>query len=174
MNKRIVPVAAVALLALAGCGSPSKYSANPAHPTDTPAGNSGPATISVGDSSLGAVLKDSSGNTLYFYGKDTMGEKVSACTGVCIPLWPPVAAPANPTLGSGVSGKLGTVKGPNGKPQLTINGHPLYTFARDKDAEDAYGQGFQRQWWVVNLNGKAVKGISPSEGTGGGNGGGGY
>jgi predicted lipoprotein with Yx(FWY)xxD motif len=50
----------------------------------------------------------------------------------CLQFWPPVkvSAGAKLTKGAGVSGKLGTVKR-NGYTQVTLNGHPLYTFLED-------------------------------------------
>src|SRR5262252_4406604 len=43
--------------------------------------------------------------------------------------WPPVKAPA--TAGTGVTGKLGTIKRSDGSMQATYNGHPLYTYSGD-------------------------------------------
>lgn len=53
------------------------------------------------------------------------------CTSAaCLSVWPPVKASGRPTKAPGVTGKLGTVKR-KGFEQVTLNGHPLYTFSED-------------------------------------------
>jgi predicted lipoprotein with Yx(FWY)xxD motif len=55
------------------------------------------------------------------------------CTSsACLSAWPPVkvAAGAKLTKAAGISGKLGTLKR-KGFTQVTLNGHPLYTFIED-------------------------------------------
>jgi predicted lipoprotein with Yx(FWY)xxD motif len=55
------------------------------------------------------------------------------CTSsACLGAWPPlkVASGAKLTKGAGVSGKLGTLHR-KGFTQVTLNGHPLYTFVED-------------------------------------------
>lgn len=54
------------------------------------------------------------------------------CTSSCLQAWFPVKAAAGTKLtkAAGVSGKLGTFKR-KGVTQLTLNGHPLYTFIED-------------------------------------------
>jgi predicted lipoprotein with Yx(FWY)xxD motif len=55
------------------------------------------------------------------------------CTSsACLSAWPPlkVASGAKLTKGAGVSGKLGTLHR-KGFTQVTLNGHPLYTFVED-------------------------------------------
>jgi hypothetical protein len=36
----------------------------------------------------------------------------------------------------------------NGK-QVAYNGHPLYTYSKDSDSGDAYGQGIGGKWFVA-------------------------
>lgn len=167
MNHRIIP-AAVAVLALAGCGSPGKYDSTPADSTGAPTGSSSGPTLELADTSAGNVLVDSSGHAVYFYDVDKPGETTSACSGVCASLWPAVPAPAHPSLGTGVHGKLGTVKAVDGSSQLTLNGHPLYTYTKDEDSEDAYGQGYDGIWWVVDGSGaKVTASATPTSRSGG-------
>jgi predicted lipoprotein with Yx(FWY)xxD motif len=56
-------------------------------------------------------------------------KKNSLCSGPCLNLWPPVTA-KNPTKALKIKGKLGTWHR-NGFYQVTLNGHPLYTYAYD-------------------------------------------
>ena len=48
----------------------------------------------------------------------------------------------------GSDGKLTVLNGDNGT-QVLYNGHPLYTYVKDGDAGDAYGQGVGGKWYVA-------------------------
>ena len=125
-------------------------------------------TIKVAsEGSLGKVLTDSSGRTLYLFRKDR-GTR-SACSGECARDWPPVRVSGRPTVGSGLkASKLGTTKRSDGKPQVTYNGHPLYRFEGDKKAGQANGEGltaFGVRWYVVSPAGSQI--TARATGTGG-------
>jgi predicted lipoprotein with Yx(FWY)xxD motif len=78
-----LPLVAVAI---AGCGG-SSDNAN-ASPSNTKAFDSArTATVNVRSTSLGKILVDSQGRTLYLFEKDT-GPK-STCSGACTSAWPP-------------------------------------------------------------------------------------
>ena len=87
--------------------------------------------------------------------------KASGCFGV----WPPVTVRSGTKLtkASGVSGKLGTFTR-NGITQVTLSGHPLYTFEGDNGkAGVANGDGirsFGGTWHVLG-EGKAKSSSSP-------------
>jgi predicted lipoprotein with Yx(FWY)xxD motif len=56
------------------------------------------------------------------------------CTGACAKTWPPLTIPHGtmaPKHIAGVMGTFGEVMRPDGKTQVTFNGHPLYTFHGD-------------------------------------------
>jgi alpha-glucoside transport system substrate-binding protein len=100
----------------------------------------------------GAILVDGKGMTLYTFAIDKPNE--SMCTDGCATAWPPLTVPAGttPTAGPGVSGTLGTFQRADGTTQVTYDQLPLYTFIRDKNPGDAFGQGVNAQgglWWVV-------------------------
>ena len=64
-----------------------------------------------------------------------------------------ITAGAKPVAGAGVTAaKLGTVKRPDGKIQVTYNGLPLYLFAGDSKAGDVKGQGVGGIWHVVGTH----------------------
>jgi predicted lipoprotein with Yx(FWY)xxD motif len=70
----------------------------------------------------------------------------------CPKFWPPVTVSegAKITKGAGLKGKVGSFTH-NGITQLTLNGHPLYTFALDKVKGTAKGDGlmsFGGTWHV--------------------------
>ena len=153
-------------LAVAGCGSGSTATVAPAAAT-TPSGHA--ATVGVAtNGSLGKILVDSKGRTLYLFQADK--GTTSSCTGACAVAWPPLRATGKPTAGSGITAsKLGTSARSDGKPQVTYNGHPLYLFANDHKAGDATGQGlnaFGGAWYVLSPAGTTITGSSSSSGAG--------
>ena len=123
------------------------------------------ATVKVAHRSLGKVLVDSKGRTLYLFKKDSRNK--SACFGYCADNWPPLRVSGKPKAGRGVRpGLLGSIKR-GGKRQVTYNGHPLYRYAGDQQAGDLNGQGlnaFGALWYVVSPAGRAITSAS----TGGG------
>jgi predicted lipoprotein with Yx(FWY)xxD motif len=148
MIKWLLPLA---VLGVAGVGAAMAASA-----THTASG-----TVKAADRSpYGMVLVSASGRTLYRYTKDS--KHVNRCTSdsKCNPFWPPllVKATAKPTAGLGVNAKLlGTIKAAHDMRQVTYAGYPLYFFAGDTAAGQTKGQGFQKQWYVVNTKGAFVK-----------------
>ena len=122
------------------------------------AGSQASATLTLRQTSLGHILVNAKGRTLYLFMKDMNGR--SACSGSCATYWPPLMKAGTLTVGSGVERALvGTTKRANGRLQVTYNEHPLYTFALDKSAGQTRGQGssnFGAKWYAVSAQGKAV------------------
>ncbi len=161
-------VAALAL-ALTGCAndsgstdtaSPSadvqSSAASSAPAENSPSGDMGAASLALADSSLGKIVVDGKGMTVYQFDKDTQGADSSACTGPCEDQWPAVPGGTDVTV-DGVTGKTGTITGVNGESQLTLDGWPLYYFAGDKKAGDTAGQGLKDVWWVLDAAGTPIK-----------------
>jgi predicted lipoprotein with Yx(FWY)xxD motif len=123
-----------------------------------------PATVGVESTSLGAVLANTHGRTIYLFKRDS--GTTSACTGTCARFWPPVRADGGPSAGTGVTaGKLGTSQRPSGGPQITYNGHPLYTYSGDHKSGDTNGQGmtaFGGGWFALSPAGNQVSGGADS------------
>ena len=167
-------VAAAALL-MAGCGDDSGNGATTATttapttaPTTTaassattggasattaPAPTGAEATITVGSTSLGDVLADGDGRTLYVFLKDT--PDTSACTGGCLQVWPRYA-PTAVSAGEGVDESLLGSITVDGATQATIDHKPLYYFASDAAPGDVNGQGISGSWYVVAADGTPV------------------
>jgi predicted lipoprotein with Yx(FWY)xxD motif len=123
-----------------------------------PAGSSGAAQIALAtDPTLGSILVDGNGMTLYLFTKDSPNN--TTCYGKCATSWPPLLASAgNPALAAGLdASKLGTVTRTDGTTQVTYNGWPLYYFAKDHKAGDVTGQGVGKVWYVVTPSGDPVK-----------------
>jgi predicted lipoprotein with Yx(FWY)xxD motif len=111
-----------------------------------------------------AVLTDAKGFTVYSFAPDTI--TTSKCNGTCAQIWPPVQGPI--TGGSGITGRLGTIKRSDGATQATYNGHPLYTYAADTAPGQAKGNGVNASggvWHEVTASGAAA--AAPTSGGGG-------
>jgi predicted lipoprotein with Yx(FWY)xxD motif len=93
-------------------------------------------------------------HVLYVHSTDT--RRHSTCTGACATFWPPLVVSRQATHHLGHVHGLGTIRRPNGRLQVTINGHPLYVFSGDKNLTAAMGQGFLNMWFTVRANGAAV------------------
>jgi predicted lipoprotein with Yx(FWY)xxD motif len=133
-------VISLVALAVAGCGGDDDDGGQATTaPPKTKSGHA--ATIGVETSgSLGKILEDSKGRTIYLFEKDTGA--TSSCSGECAVAWPPVTASGKPTVGNGLTAcKVGTTKRSDGSRQVTYNGHPLYLFQGDHNPGDVNGQG---------------------------------
>src|SRR5713101_115544 len=114
------------------------------------------ATVKIASSSLGRILVDSKGITLYDFVKDK--GTTSVCYGACAALWPPLLTTGKPVAGPGVRlSLLGTTKRKDGKLEVTYGGHPLYYFVSDRKPGQTTGQGitqFGAPWWALSAAGK--------------------
>lgn len=111
------------------------------------------ATVQIAtNATLGNILVDHAGMTLYTFNNDKPGE--STCYDTCAKNWPPlvVTAGEKPVLGQGISGgKLGVIERKDGTYQVTYNDMPLYHYAPDTKPGDTMGQGVGNVWYVVSL-----------------------
>jgi len=166
MKKMFGVVFALAVIATA-CGSSggSKSSdTKPAKPADsssstsTTGGSTDPTstTLQLQTTTLGKVVADSKGMTVYLYVPDGAGtvSKVSAST---LAAWPAVQATQTPTVGPGLTAKPGTAAQPNGEQWVTYNGHLLYTFAGDKKPGDVSGNALGDVWYALTPAGQPVQ-----------------
>ena len=109
--------------------------------------------MTVADSTLGSILVDGDGNTLYLFTPDNQGESV--CYDQCEAAWPPLLDPIE--AGDGITASLlGTAPRTDGTEQITYNGWPLYYFANDTAPGDINGQGINDVWYVLTPNGDAI------------------
>ena len=132
------------------------------------------------DATLGTILTDKDGRTLYYFAEDPT--TASTCTGVCELFWPPfnVENMTATQLGNGLSDSdFTSITTISGKPQLAYKGRPLYYYAPfvngkntlEKPGETT-GENVDGTWFVakpdysimvtlsqlVGLNGKNYKG----------------
>ena len=102
---------------VAGCGSTSSTATS---------GVSG--ALKTKSTSIGAVLVDASGHTVYELDGDSATSQT--CDADCLAIWPAVEA--------------------NGR-QVVVNGHPAFTFTGDSSAGQTTGQNVTDQWglWLA-------------------------
>ncbi|GAB2644357.1 hypothetical protein ABI214_12105 [Prescottella soli] len=122
-------------------------------PSTVPA--AGPA-LSTARTSIGEVVVDVNGMTVYAYDRDQPGTNASACDSACLQMWPPVTSGTTHPDVTGVGGVIGTIPGPLGGHQVTVNGMPLYLFAGDTRPGSLAGQGMDNLWWAVNPAGEKI------------------
>jgi predicted lipoprotein with Yx(FWY)xxD motif len=129
-------------------------------------------------SSLGKVLVDDEGRTVYLFEKDEAHD--SYCTGACASVWPPVTTKGLPMVSGGLDASDVTlVKRDDGLMQVAYAGHPLYYYQADTSHDDTYGQEldqFGAEWYALTPSGgKAEMKTGGRSGNGSSNGsGGGY
>ncbi len=117
------------------------------------------AAVKVASSSLGRIIVDSHGRTLYLRTRDR--GHTSTCSGACARNWPPFTTRGKPRAISGARrALLGTTRRKDGRIQVTYHGHPLYFFAGDRRAGQTRGEGlsaFGGRWYAVSTAGRAVQ-----------------
>jgi predicted lipoprotein with Yx(FWY)xxD motif len=121
-----------------GTGAQSALTA-PVVPTSAPA-----LTVATVHDTIHGVDKsaivDAYGHPLYLYTPDGSGTASKA--GANIGLWPAVTWSGTPTVGGGLdASKAAVYVQHDGSPQVSYNGHLLYTFVYDFDAGQATGDG---------------------------------
>jgi predicted lipoprotein with Yx(FWY)xxD motif len=155
-------LAGVTLLA-AGCGGSGgtgRYGASsPATTSGAAASSATATTLALGNSTLGQILVDSQGRSVYLFEADT--GNASTCTSAgCVAEWPPFTATGTPHVGTGLAAnQLGTTTRADGQHQVTYGGHPLYYFAGDNQPGITAGQGLNDNgglWYVVRTDGTPV------------------
>lgn len=177
MNKRaalfLAAASAASALALAGCGggggstgsssapaaapaSSSPASSSPASPSSASSASAEVETLKTATVAGHTVVVDGEGKAVYVYTRDNPGATVSACTGGCASLWPAVTSAGAPTL-QGVTGKIGSITGVNGKQQITVNGMPIYYYAKDTAPGQFNGQGVANVWYVIGADGSMIQ-----------------
>ena len=166
MKLRIGVLAIVLVAAACGGDDADDAPATTAAPTTAAETTSAPAettttaavaggSVAVAASSLGDILVDGDGNSLYLFVPDAQG--ASTCYDGCAEAWPPLVGEV--TAGGDVdAGLLGAVARDDGSEQVTYNGWPLYYFAADASPGDTSGQGVNDVWYVLDTNGNAVEG----------------
>ena len=154
-------VAIVAACSSGGGGASSAPSAAApsASASEAPASASASAAagaeIKLADSSLGQIIVDGAGKTLYMFTPDEAG--TPTCYDDCATAWPPLTGEV--TAGTGLdASKVTVVDRTDGSKQVKYGNWPLYYFANDAAAGDVNGQGLNDKWYVIGADGEPIKG----------------
>ncbi len=146
----VLVIAAVAAFFVATSGGTTKTAAS-----------SSPA-VSLEQTSLGPVLVDAKGRTLYLFESDRPNVSTLSAAGRAI--WPPFTAKAKPAaMGAANAALIGTIPRSG---QVTYDGHPLYYYVGDRQSGQTTGQGlnqFGARWYVLSATGSAI--TSPAAST---------
>jgi predicted lipoprotein with Yx(FWY)xxD motif len=164
----VIPLVALAVAACGGGGAAATAAPPPApSTTTTTTATTKTANVRVAKSSLGSILVNAGGHTLYLFKADS--GTMSACTGACATAWPPLLANGAPIAGAGLTAsKLGTITRSGGSRQVTYNGHPLYLFIMDTKPGQTSGQGvtaFGAAWFAVTPSGSQASTPASSSGS---------
>ena len=146
--------AAAAATTTAAPGGVYDYSYGASEEPAGPAAATG-AALATAEGSLGAMLVDAAGMTLYAFTRD--GEGVPTCVDACADAWPPALVDGAPTLDGVDEAIVTTAEHPAGGTQLVDDGHPLYTFAGDAAPGDVNGQGSGDTWFAVAPDGALIR-----------------
>ena len=154
MTRLFAALAAMAVLAT-GC----QAATNELHPSreELKAGARG---------SLGQVLVDDEGHTVYLFEKDDEPDE-SYCHDACASVWPPLTTSRAPVVEAPLdSSKVTLLQRGGGLKQVVYAGHPLYYYQGDTSPRDTNGQEkdqFGAHWYTLHPSGRKAE----AEGEGG-------
>jgi predicted lipoprotein with Yx(FWY)xxD motif len=113
---------------------------------------------------LGSVVTDQNGHTLYRFDRDKAKPSVSNCNDACAKSWLPVIVKdaGEVQLAAVDKNLVGTVSRKDGRIQLTLSGWPLYRYAEDRRAGDVNGQGVGGTWFASTPQGKKAQAAAPA------------
>jgi len=173
MRVRYVGAIAALVVATAACGSSGskasdsgsnttsagaaygKTSSTAQASTTTATGGTAAGPVKVAEVGDDKLVVDAKGMTVYAFSPDSA--TTSACNAGCDTVWPPVVVTGAPP--STIEGlPVTTLMRSDGKQQVVVNGHPVYTFSGDTKVGDKNGQGVASKWYYVNSKGEPDKG----------------
>jgi predicted lipoprotein with Yx(FWY)xxD motif len=134
MFRNRTALAASAILGTAFAASPAVASSASvgAGPAPARAAAAGPAKLQLRRTSLGQVLVDGRGFTVYAFSRDGKRKDRCVMTHGCTGVWPVIRTHGTPRAGRGVKRSLlGTIRISGGVTQVTYAGHPLYHYSGD-------------------------------------------
>jgi predicted lipoprotein with Yx(FWY)xxD motif len=168
----IVVIAAIAAACSSGGGATTAPSvaapttaASAAAPSESAAASeaASPATggvsIALADSTLGKIVVDGAGKTLYMFTPDE-DAAAPTCTADCATNWPALKADDAAAVAAGTgldASKISVIARTDGGSQVKYGEYPLYYFAADTAAGQTNGQGKAGKWYVVGADGEPIK-----------------
>lgn len=125
------------------------------------AANQPGAKVGLRSTSVGMILVNGRGFTLYMFAKDTRNHNACVAIKGCSALWPALVTSGKPVAGSGVKASLlGTIKLSGGQQQVTYAGRPLYTYVGDARPGSTSYVGIRQSggaWYALGAAGNTVK-----------------
>lgn len=110
--------------------------------------------------SLGQILVDDEGHTVYLFEKDTEPDE-SYCQGACASVWPPLTTSGAPVVEAPLDkSKVTLLKRGDGLMQVVYAGRPLYYYQGDTDPKDTNGQEknqFGGLWYALRASGQEAE-----------------
>ncbi len=144
-----IVIAAVAVVIFAGGGGNANASQSQ---------TAASSAIGIRSTSLGKMLVDANGRTLYLFEGDRANVSTLSAAGAAV--WPRFVSAGPVKAENGAQAALiGTTTSPTGVKQLTYEGHPLYYYVGDSSPGSTGGQGlneFGALWYVLGPSGKAI------------------
>jgi len=144
----ILCLAVISVLLLTGCTQTPVPQPTPTATTTVPA-TQAPDTVKTVGTTLGRILADADGMTLYYFANDIPASGASTCYGQCEVAWPifsvDTVTVSSPLLASDFSSITRT----DGTKQTTYRGWPLYYWQADTKPGDVNGENVNKIWFVV-------------------------
>jgi predicted lipoprotein with Yx(FWY)xxD motif len=117
-------------------------------------------TIRLERTSVGRILVNQAGYTLYMFTRDSRNRDNCAKVPGCLDIWPALTTTQTPIAGPNLHPRLlGTIKFHGKLRQVTYAGHPLYTYAFDTAPRSTLNIGlseFGGIWPALNAAGKQL------------------
>ncbi|HYZ81857.1 MAG TPA: hypothetical protein VE571_11330 [Solirubrobacteraceae bacterium] len=147
---------ALVIAALAGLASAAVAGLAVAKTLTLQVAKSASVTNQSGSTKTEGIVVNAKGRAVYTLSGDTSRHPKCTKASGCLSFWPPVTVSSAKSVSkaAGVKGKLGTFKH-DGVTQVTLAGHPLYTYASDHKRAAATGEGvkaFGGIWHVVKAS----------------------
>jgi predicted lipoprotein with Yx(FWY)xxD motif len=121
-------------------------------------------TVKVTSSSVGTILTDSQGKTLYYFANDIPSKGTSACNGQCATLWPPFSAGTVSVSSPLDPADFNSISRTDGTKQTTYYGWPLYYYSRDPKTGDVNGENFLSVWFTIRPDESVLLAHTPALG----------
>ncbi len=145
----ILCLAVLALVFTAGCTQNTPAPPSPAATTVPAAPPVSSDTVKTASTSLGTVLTDARGMTLYFFTPDIPGSGNSTCYGQCEKFWPVFFTPSPVLSPPLAAADFSVITRTDGTKQTSYKGWPLYYYLSDTRPGDLKGEGVTGNWFVA-------------------------
>jgi predicted lipoprotein with Yx(FWY)xxD motif len=147
---------AIPIAAIAGVATAALVAVAVAKTSTLQVAKNAKVTNTAGMTSSESIVINTRGHAVYELSGDSKSHPKCTNANGCFQFWPPVTVSAAKTLSaaSGIKGRLGVWQR-SGLDQVTLRGHPLYTFAEDRQTHIATGEGlksFHGTWHVIKAS----------------------